>query len=260
MTEKIELIVLGCGSSFGVPLSHNIWGNCDPKNSKNHRSRPSVYLKKADKSLLIDTSPDLRKQLIDNKIDKIDSVLYTHSHADHIHGINDLRSISLINKNKIPIFADKNTLEDLNTSFSYLFKRSEIQGYEPILEQNIIKDDEFVINGFNIKVIKQNHGNIDSYGFIFDNKIAYNLDIKYFYDENYLTSIKDINCWFLGCLRYEEHPSHASYDRVIEWAKKVNAKQTYLSHMTALIDYQTEYNKLSEFNIYPAYDGLKLYI
>tara|TARA_Y100001935_G_scaffold244631_1_gene237264 strand:+ start:1017 stop:1799 length:783 start_codon:yes stop_codon:yes gene_type:complete len=260
MTEKIELTVLGCGSSFGVPLSYNIWGNCDPNNYKNYRSRPSIYLKKGEKSILIDTSPDLRKQLIDNKIDKIDSVLYTHSHADHIHGINDLRSISLINRKKIPIYADNETLEVLNTSFSYLFKRAEKQGYEPILQQNIINNEEFELEGFKIKVIKQNHGNIDSCGFIFDNKLAYNLDVKYFYDKNYLSSIKNINCWFLGCLRYEEHHSHASYDNVMEWAKKVNAKQTYLSHMTALIDYETEYKKLSVFNIYPAYDGLKLYI
>tara|TARA_Y100000996_G_C22531565_1_gene646662 strand:- start:243 stop:1025 length:783 start_codon:yes stop_codon:yes gene_type:complete len=260
MTEKIELTVLGCGSSFGVPLSHNIWGNCDPNNSKNYRSRPSIHLKKANKSILIDTSPDLRKQLIDNKIDNLDSVIFTHSHADHIHGINDLRSISMINSKKIPVFADNYTLDVINSSFSYLFKKSEKQGYEPILEAKIIKDEEFILNGFHIRVIKQNHGNIDSYGFIFDNKLAYNLDIKYFYDESYLDSIRGINCWFLGCLRYEEHPSHASYENVIKWAKKVKAKQTFLSHMTALIDYETEYKNLCSFNIYPAYDGLKLYI
>ena len=100
MSENIELNVLGCGSSFGVPLSHNIWGNCDKTNIKNYRTRPSILLKKAGKSILIDTSPDLRRQLIDNKIDNIDSVIYTHSHADHIHGINDLRTISLINRKK----------------------------------------------------------------------------------------------------------------------------------------------------------------
>ena len=99
---------------------------------------------------------------------------------------------------------------------------------------------------------------IDSYGFIFDSKIAYNLDIKYFYDEDYLDRIKGIQCWFLGCLRYDEHPSHANYSEVIDWAKKVNAKQTFLSHMTAHIDYETEYKKLFNYHIYPAYDGLKI--
>ena len=109
MVEKTEINVLGCGSSFGVPLSHDIWGNCDKSNPKNQRTRPSILLKKAGKSILIDTSPDLRKQLIDNKIDNVGSVIYTHSHADHIHGINDLRTISLINRKKIPIYADKIT-------------------------------------------------------------------------------------------------------------------------------------------------------
>jgi len=260
MTEKTEINVLGCGSSFGVPLSHDIWGNCDKSNPKNQRTRPSILLKKAGKSILIDTSPDLRKQLIDNKIDNVGSVIYTHSHADHIHGINDLRTISMINRKKIPIYADKITLETLQNSFSYLFSKSSTHGYEPILNANVLNANNIEIEGFKIEIIRQNHGNIDSYGFIFDNKIAYNLDIKYFYDEDYLDRIKGIQCWFLGCLRYDEHPSHASYSEVIDWAKKVNAKQTFLSHMTAHIDYETEYKKLFNHNIYPAYDGLKITI
>ena len=260
MTEKTEINVLGCGSSFGVPLSHDIWGNCDKSNPKNQRTRPSILLKKAGKSILIDTSPDLRKQLIDNKIDNVGSVIYTHSHADHIHGINDLRTISLINRKKIPIYADKLTLETLQTSFSYLFTKSSTHGYEPILNGNILDVNSVEIEGFKIEVIRQNHGNIDSYGFIFDNKIAYNLDIKFFYDENYLDKIKGIECWFVGCLRYDEHPSHASYKEVIDWAQKVNANKTFLSHMTAHIDYNKEYQKLSAINVFPAYDGLKLEI
>lgn len=259
MTNKIELTVLGCGSSFGVPLSHNRWGNCDSSNPKNYRTRSSIFIEKSGKSILIDTSPDLRHQLIANKIENIDSVIFTHSHADHIHGINDLRAISLINdRKKIPVYGDKFTLSILNDSFSYLFKKSDIYGYNSILQEHIINDNEFNLNGFNIKVIRQNHGSIDSYGFIFDDKLAYNLDIKYFYDEKYLETIKGIDCWFIGCLRYEDHPSHAGYEEVINWTNRVNAKQTYLSHMTALIDYDTEYNKLSKNKVYPAYDGLKI--
>ena len=258
MTDKIELTVLGCGSSFGVPLSHNIWGNCDSSNPKNYRTRPSIYLKKGDKSILIDTSPDLRHQLITNKIDTVDAVIFTHAHADHTHGINDLRSIALINKKKIPVFADKNSLNTIKNSFSYLFTKDDKHGYEPILQKNIIDNEILDLNGFKIRVVKQNHGSTDSYGFIFDDKLAYNLDIKHFYDENYLEGIKGIKCWFVGCLRYEDHPSHASYEEVMNWINKVNAKQTFLSHMTAIIDYDTEYSKLSTKNVYPAYDGLKI--
>ena len=166
----------------------------------------------------------------------------------------------MINRKKIPIYADKITLETLQTSFSYLFTKSSTHGYDPILNANVLNGNNIEIEGFKIEIIRQNHGNIDSYGFIFDSKIAYNLDIKYFYDEDYLDKIKGIQCWFLGCLRYDEHPSHASYSEVIDWAKKVNAKQTFLSHMTAHIDYETEYKKLFNNNIYPAYDGLKITI
>ena len=166
----------------------------------------------------------------------------------------------MINRKKIPIYADKITLEILQTSFSYLFKNSSSHGYEPILNANIIQESNIEVDGFKIDVIKQNHGSIDSYGFIFDNKIAYNLDIKFFYDESYLDKIKGIECWFVGCLRYDEHPSHASYEEVINWTKKVNANKTFLSHMTAHIDYETEYKKLHNNRVYPAYDGLKITI
>ena len=260
MIEKTEINILGCGSSFGVPLSHDIWGNCDKSNPKNQRTRPSILLKKAGKSILIDTSPDLRKQLIDNKIDNVDSVIYTHSHADHIHGINDLRTISLINKKKIPIYADEITLDTLKNSFSYLFTKSETHGYEPILIKKKIDNQFIEIDGFEIQIVKQNHGNIDSYGFIFDNKVAYNLDVKYFYDDEYIQKIRGIDCWIVGCLRYDDHPSHASYEQVMSWASKVKAKITFLSHMTAHIDYNTEYDKLQNKNIFPAYDGLKIVI
>ena len=141
-----------------------------------------------------------------------------------------------------------------------MFIKSSSHGYEPILNANILDREHIQIDGFKIEVIKQNHGNIDSYGFIFDNKIAYNLDIKFFYDDNYLDKIQGIKCWFVGCLRYDDHPSHASYKEVIAWTKKVNANQTFLSHMTAHIDYETEFKKLSKSRVYPAYDGLKLTI
>ena len=171
-----------------------------------------------------------------------------------------MRIISLINKKKINIYADKNTLNELKKSFSYLFHKSVKYGYDPILISNLISESQFELDSFKIKVIRQNHGNIDSYGFVFDDKIAYNLDVKYFYDETYIESIQNIDCWILGCLRYESHPSHANYSEVIKWAKHVSAKRTYLSHMTALLDYDKEFNKLSKYNIFPAYDGLKLII
>lgn len=265
--SKLKVTILGSGGSFGVPVLANRWGACDQNNSKNLRTRPSAVIMKDERTLLIDTPPDLRQQLIQNHIINIDSVLYTHSHADHTHGINDLRAINLINKpkgfatynNMIPVYADKATKETLLNSFNYLFTSKNIDQYPPICE---IKDYEggntYNINGFKIKVIKQNHGSIDSLGFIIDDKIAYNLDVKYFYESDYLKSIQGIDCWIVGCLRYEDHPAHAKYDQVIDWINAVKPKQAYLSHMTAMIDYETEYKKLSKYNIYPSFDGCEI--
>ncbi len=259
--KKIKVKILGSGGSFGVPVLFDRWGKCDPDNKKNIRTRPSAILEKDGKTILIDTSPDLRFQMIDNKINKIDSVLFTHAHADHIHGINDLRCIHLATNKKVPVYVDKSTKLVLLKSFEYLFSSKNLEQYPPICE---IKDYEagnsYKINGFNVQVIHQNHGNIDSLGYIFDNKIAYNLDVKYFYDKNYLDLIKGIECWILGCLRYEKHPAHAEYDEILKWIDYVQPKKTYLSHMTALIDYETEYQNLSKYNIFPSYDGCTFHL
>ncbi len=254
--SSLKVTIMGSGGSFGVPVLSNRWGNCDPNNSRNIRTRPGAIIEKNGKIILIDTNPDLRQQLIVNEIDKIDSVLFSHAHADHIHGINDLRAINLANGSKLPVYADKNTMKSLLNAFEYIFVSKNITQYPPICE--IIEynaGNTYQIDGFKIDVIKQNHGNMDSLGYIIDDKVAYNLDVKFFYDDQYFDKIKGIDCWILGCLRYENHPAHAEYNEILRWVGLVKPKVTYLSHMTALIDYETEYNKLNKMNIYPSYDG-----
>jgi phosphoribosyl 1,2-cyclic phosphate phosphodiesterase len=225
--SDLKVTILGCGSSFGVPLFHNIWGKCDPNEPKNIRTRPSIFLQKNGKNLLIDTSPDLKQQLLNNKINNIDGVFYTHEHADHTHGINELRS--------------------KNTNKSY---------YPAILSRNPYPSEEFELFGIKIRLIRQNHGDIDSVGFIFDNKIAYNLDVKYFYDqENYFKNIENIDHWIVGCLRIDPHISHASLADVKNWLDIVKPKKAYLSHMTAHLDYKTTGDFLLNQNYMPAFDG-----
>jgi phosphoribosyl 1,2-cyclic phosphate phosphodiesterase len=156
----------------------------------------------------------------------------------------------------LPVFADQNTKKSLLNAFEYIFKSKNMAQYPPICE--IIEYEAgktYQIDGFKIDVIKQNHGNMDSLGYVIDDKIAYNLDVKFFYDETYLDKIKEIECLIIGCLRYEEHPAHADYEQILKWIEYVKPKVTYLSHMTALIDYVTEYEKLSKMNIFPSYDG-----
>ena len=254
--SNLKITILGSGGSFGVPALSNRWGNCDPNNRKNIRTRPGALIEKDGKTLLIDTNPDLRQQLITNKINSIDCVLFTHSHADHTHGIDDLRAINFLKTMRMPVYADKITKKSLLNAFEYIFLSKNMTQYPPICEIIEYKaGNTYQINGFKIDVIHQNHGNMDSLGYIIDDKIAYNLDVKFFYDDKYFDKIKGIDCWIVGCLRYENHPAHAEYNQILKWINYVNPKIAYLSHMTALIDYQTEFENLSTINIFPSYDG-----
>ena len=254
--SALKITILGCGSSFGVPLFHNIWGKCDPNEPKNIRSRPSILVQKNGKNLLIDTSPDLKQQILSNKIDNIDAVFYTHEHADHTHGINELRSINLIHRKIIPCYGNEQTMEKITHSFNYLFENTEKSYYPAILSKNLFSSKEFEIFGINIKLISQNHGDIDSIGFILDDKVAYNLDVKYFYDQDeYFKKIKNIDHWIVGCLRIDPHISHASLAEVKEWLDIVKPKKAYLSHMTAHLDFKDTFNYLDNPNYMPGYDG-----
>ena len=254
--SALKITILGCGSSFGVPLFHNIWGKCDPKEPKNIRSRPSILVQKNGKNLLIDTSPDLKQQILSNKIDNIDAVFFTHEHADHTHGINELRSINLVHRKIIPCYGNEQTMDKITNSFNYLFENTEKSYYPAILSKNHFSSKEFEIFGINIKLISQNHGDIDSIGFIFDDKVAYNLDVKYFYDQDeYFKKIKKIDHWIVGCLRIDPHISHACLSEVKEWLDVVKPKNAYLSHMTAHLDYEKTLIFLNNPNYSPSFDG-----
>ena len=141
--SKTQITILGCGSSLGVPRIDNYWGKTDQNNPKNYRTRCSIYIKYRNMNIIIDTSPDIKQQLLKNKIKKVDAVIYTHEHADQTHGINELRPFYWINKKKIPVFSDSKTSKYLLTSFEYLFKKRS-RFYKPILQNNVI-DKEFII-------------------------------------------------------------------------------------------------------------------
>jgi len=151
-------------------------------------------------------------------------------------------------------------MEKITNSFNYLFENNEKSYYPAILSKNLFSSNEIEIFGINIKLIRQNHGDIDSIGFIFDNKVAYNLDVKYFYDqEEYFNKIKNIDHWIIGCLRVDPHISHASLNEVKNWLDKVKPKRAYLSHMTAHLDYLETKNYLNNKEYSPAFDGLQIF-
>ena len=184
----MKFIILGSGSSMGVPRPDGFFGNCDPKNPKNLRSRCSALIKDNDMNVLIDTSPDLRIQMLKNKIIKLDTVIYTHHHADQTHGINDLRAFFLKRKKEIPVYTDKNTKKYLTDSFSYCFKGS--KEYPPLLKLFDIKKKFKLGKSINIESVEVRHGSINSVSFIINKKIAYLPDANEIYKKDYKKFLK----------------------------------------------------------------------
>ncbi len=246
----MRITVLGCGTSGGVPVIGNYWGACDPNNPKNRRSRVSVAVEEGATRLIIDTSPDLRQQCLDNNIDKVDGVLFTHDHADHTHGIDDLRIMAMRSRQRVPIYADKGTLETLNRRFDYIFASKE--GYPAICEGNLI-DGAFELGGMQIQPFQQHHGFMDTLGFRIGD-FAYSTDVVEL-DDAAFEALAGIKVWIVTALRYEPHPTHAHLAKTLEWIDRVKPERAYLTHMTWEMDYDTLMKELPD-GVEPAYDGL----
>ena len=254
----MKFIILGCGSSMGVPRTDGFFGKCDPKNTKNYRSRCSALIKTKNETILIDTSPDLRQQLINNKINSIDKVFYSHMHADQTHGINDLRVFYLKNKNTIPVFADNKTSKYLLNSFKYCFVNNSKE-YPAILKLNSIKKKLFVKDGrkkISIKPVKVKHGNIDSICYIIKNKLAYISDVSSIDKKNY-KYFKDLKYLIIDCLWLRYHPSHLNLESSLRLIKLFKPKKAILTNLHSDLDYKY-LQKILPKDIIPAYDGLTL--
>ena len=252
----MKFIILGCGSSVGVPWITGNWGNCNKKNKFNIRTRCSAYLKKGSLSVLIDTSPDIKKQLLDNKIKDIDYVLYTHEHADQTSGIFELRPFFWRNKKKINIYANKETLKILQKKHDYCFFGG--QGYIPILKGNIIKK-KFLLLKKNEKITVQSfyvaHGQIKSTAYIIG-KLAYISDANGIFFKDY-KKLKGLKYLILDCLKFNFHSSHFNFEQAIKISKKINAKKTILTNLHSDLDYNFLKKSLPK-NIIPAHDGMVL--
>ena len=256
----MKFTILGCGSSMGVPRSDGSFGKCDPKNKKNYRTRCSALIQTKSETVLIDTSPDLRSQLINNKINRIDKVLYSHMHADQTHGINDLRVFYIKNKKPIPIFADKKTRKYLINAFSYCFKNSNNE-YPAILKMNLIKNKLLIMDGskkVSIKSIKVEHGKVNSICYIFNKKLAYISDVSKIHKKDY-KFFKKLKYLIIDCLWYKNHPSHLNLEQSLKLIRIFSPKKAILTNLHSELDYKILKKKLPK-NIVPAYDGLKLYL
>ena len=254
----IEVTILGCGSSGGVPLIGNIWGPCNPNDSRNTRRRVSILVKKNKKTFLVDTSPDLRMQMLDAKVKDVDAVLYTHSHADHVHGIDDLRAFCWQRKDNkpLPIYSDQYTIDQITNRFDYAFE-NKYGPAVPSLAANTISIGNNTIQGVNVEAIKQIHGKGFSLGYRFDN-VAYSTDVNNLPNES-MEQLKDLDLWIVDCVRYEPHYSHSHFDQTISWIKKLKPKRAILTHMGHWLDYTELKNKCPD-NVEPGIDGMVIKI
>jgi phosphoribosyl 1,2-cyclic phosphate phosphodiesterase len=254
----MKFVILGCGSSMGVPRPDGYFGNCDPKNKKNYRTRCSALIKTDVENVLIDTSPDLRNQMLSQKIKKIDKVFYSHMHADQTHGINDLRSFFLKDHNPINVFADYATSKYLNQNFSYCFK-SYSKEYPATLKLNKINDKMYIKNNnkkISIKPISVDHGSVKSTCFIIDKKLAYISDVSDIYKKD-LRYFKNLKYLIIDCLWYNFHPSHFNLEKSLSFIQKLKPSNAILTNLSPVLDYR-DLKKLLPKNVIPAHDGLTI--
>ena len=233
----IKFIILGSGSSLGVPRADGYYGSCNLKNKKNYRTRCSALIKFNNQNFLIDTSPDLRQQLLNNKIRNIDKVFYTHLHGDQTHGINDLRPFFLLKKKQIPVFADLKTSKYLYSTFKYCFKSS--HGYPSTLKLNILKKiNLFKFNNEKllIETFQAKHGNIDSTCYLINKRLAYASDISSFYKKDYKRLMK-LDFLIIDCLWYKNHSAHFNLSQVLDLVNFLKPKKTILTNMHSDLDY-----------------------
>jgi len=254
----MRVTVLGCGGSGGVPLVGNIWGACNPANPRNRRRRVSIHVEQPDgASLLIDASPDLRAQLLDADIKRLDAVLFTHDHADHSHGIDDLRFLKTGRKDEpIEAWAPPETMAVLAQRFDYIFRQNEKGSgvlYRPFLQARQVTGP-FAIRGLSIAPFRQQHG-MGSFSMGYRlGPMAYSTDVVGL-DEAAFALLEGLDLWIVDCLRFEPHPTHAHFDLVMEWVQRIRPKRTLLTHMNHMVDYD-EIARRCPPGVEPAYDGL----
>ena len=260
MSDQLHFRILGCGSSGGVPRLGGLWGACDPTNPRNRRSRCSLLVTRTSghgvTRVLVDTSPDMRAQLLDADVGTLDAVVYTHGHADHVHGIDDLRMIVFNMRERLQVWADGDTSNDLLGRFGYAFVQPKGSSYPPICELNAIQGDitvsgaggDIVLRPFEVE-----HGSIEALGFRIGD-VAYLPDVSDIPDKAW-PLLEGLEVWIVDALRRDPHPTHAHLAKTLEWIAKVAPKRAILTNMHNDLDYATVAAETPD-HIDPAYDGM----
>jgi phosphoribosyl 1,2-cyclic phosphate phosphodiesterase len=250
----MRVTVLGCGPSWGVPAIGGFWGRCDPQDPRNRRRRVSVLVETRDRVLLIDTSPDLREQLIDAGTRRLDAVLLTHAHADHLHGIDDLRAVNRLMRAPIPFYLDRAALAEIRERFPYVFDPPPADGrfYKPSLIAHEI-DGPFSVCGINIVPFEQDHGFSTTLGFRIG-AMAYSTDVTEL-DERAFSAVAGVELWIVDCMRREPHPTHSHLAKTLSWIARVRPRRAVLTHMDSSLDYAELLRELPP-GVEPGQDGL----
>jgi phosphoribosyl 1,2-cyclic phosphate phosphodiesterase len=253
---SLKVRILGCGTSSGVPRIGNDWGDCDPADPKNRRSRVSILVESEMTRILVDTSPDLREQLLAARVAAVDGVLWTHDHADHCHGIDDLRPLFHARGAPVDGYARRATLNSLGRRFAYAFEGKD--GYPPLVSGHVLLD-RLVIGDIQIAAVDQPHGPITSAGLRFE---ARGFSIGYATDFNILTDemaslFEGLDLWIVDALRRRPHPTHPCLQQTLDWIARLHPKRAVLTHMDQSMDYATLLGELPD-GVVPGHDGLEV--
>jgi phosphoribosyl 1,2-cyclic phosphate phosphodiesterase len=260
--DTLDFTILGCGSSTGVPRLDGDWGECDPAEPRNRRRRCSLLVRRHGPggvtTVLVDTGPDVREQLLSAAVTSLDGVLYTHPHADHLHGIDDLRGLALRNRRLIDVYLDEATAERAHAAFGYCFRTPPGSGYPPILAEHRIRAGvPFVIDGAGgplpVLPFRQLHGEIDSLGFRFGS-LAYSSDLHDLPPES-LPHLRELDVWIVDALRERAHGSHFSVGEALAWIERLGPRRAILTDLNIDLDYAKLAAKLPP-HVAPAHDGL----
>jgi phosphoribosyl 1,2-cyclic phosphate phosphodiesterase len=260
----LTFTILGCGSSMGVPRVALGWGDCDPNNPKNRRRRCSLLVERrrgdAVTRVLIDTSPDLREQLLAAEVNSLDAVFFTHGHADHTHGIDDLRPLFIKAKRQVNVYLDEPTGRLLEKKFRYCFEMPEGSGYPAILRAHRISAGQRIdVEGpggiISVLPVLQEHGEIQSLGYRFGG-LAYSCDINGLPDES-VAVMRGLDVWIVDALRDAPHPSHFTLSDALAWIDRLKPKRAILTNLNPEFDYEALRARLPD-GVEPAYDGMKV--
>ena len=257
---SLRVTLLGTGGSAGVPMIGGAdgagdWGACDPNEPRNRRSRSSILMQGVDDTaLLVDTSPDMRTQMLDCRVRGADAILYTHAHADHVTGLDDVRILNRIAGKPLPAFATQRTLDELTARFSYAFKPWEKPYFfRPVMEPRVVAPgDTITVGGLAIRLFDQDHGFTRTLG-LRCGSFGYSTDALAL-DEAAFDALAGIDTWVVGCFQRQQHKTHAWLERIYEWTARLRPKRTILTHMGNDMDWRWLKQNLPP-GIEPGHDG-----